>query len=154
MIITRSRIQRELLEIHWAELHRLIQDRRARGIEVVAWLRERGYTMSRTAIFNYRQKLLCGGYPGAALTATELAAARQRAADYAAQFNAEKLCLFVSYGDFLAGQCAGSSHPASGAAIAPAAILASEASGGLPEAQLEAGTASETVPEAASLWPV
>ena len=41
MIITRSRIQRELLEIHWAELHRLIQDRRARGVEVVAWLRER-----------------------------------------------------------------------------------------------------------------
>ena len=52
------------------------------------------------------------------------------------------------------GAMRGSSHPASGAAIAPAAILASEASGGLPEAQLEAGTASETVPEAASLWPV
>ena len=106
--------------------------------------------MSRTAIFDYRQKLLCGGYPGAALTATELAAARQRAADYAVQFNTEKLCLFVSYGDFLAGH-AGSSHPAGRAAIAPPAILASKPSGGLPETQLEAGTASETVPEAAAL---
>lgn len=98
------KIEQILTDEHWGAFHELVMDRGVTLNALQAWLRERGYTVCRGAIHNYRKAVRARGLFDVrqALGCKNDAQARQRVAAIASGLEGGDLSALLSYAAFLA----------------------------------------------------